>query len=55
MEQPAPPPGKNRNDASPLLFFLIVGVIIAAILAFLIIRPHPAFAVPNSTTPASQR
>ncbi len=41
MEQPAPDPGKSRNSASPVLFYVIVAIIAAAILAFLIIRPNP--------------
>jgi hypothetical protein len=41
MEEPAHPPGKNRNSTSPLLFFIIIGIIIAALLAFLVLRPNP--------------
>lgn len=39
MDESAPTPGKNRSGASPLLFYIILAIIIASILAFLILRP----------------
>jgi hypothetical protein len=41
-----------------VLFIIILALILAAILAFIIIRPRPTFSTPNSnsnsTQPASQ-
>jgi hypothetical protein len=42
MEQPVTPPDKPRRETSPLLFFIIIGIIVAGIVAFLIIRPNPS-------------
>jgi hypothetical protein len=39
MEQPVIPPDKPRSQTSPLLFFIILGIIIAGLLGFLILRP----------------
>jgi hypothetical protein len=41
MEYPVPPPDKPKSQTSPLLFFIIIGVIVACIVAFLILRPNP--------------
>jgi hypothetical protein len=42
MDQPAVPPGRNRSNASPLLFFIILGIIVFGLVIFLILRPHPS-------------
>jgi hypothetical protein len=39
MEQPVTPPDKRRGQTSPLLFFIIIGIIVAGLLAFIILRP----------------
>jgi hypothetical protein len=39
MEQPVTPPDKPRSETSPLLFFIIIGIIVAGILAFIVLRP----------------
>jgi hypothetical protein len=54
MEQPAPDPGRKRSDSSPVLFIIILVLILAAILAFIIIPPRPAFATPNSNPGSAQ-
>ena len=38
---PPVPSDKNKSGPSPLLFYIILGIIIVAILAFLLLRPRP--------------
>jgi hypothetical protein len=39
MESRGGRPNRNRTDPSPLLFFIIVGIVIASIAAFVILKP----------------
>jgi hypothetical protein len=40
MESPTPPPEKRTSFPSPALVYIIVGVIAAAFVMFLVLRPH---------------
>jgi hypothetical protein len=55
MESPTPPPEKRPAFSSPLMFFIIAGIIIASITLFMIFRPNPSGTTPNSNTPATQQ
>jgi hypothetical protein len=55
METPTPPPEKRPAFSSPLMFFIIAGIIIASITLFLIFRPNPSGTTPQTTTPATQQ
>jgi hypothetical protein len=48
------PPEKRPGFPNPLLMFIIIGIIVAGIAAFLILRPNPSGHTPQ-TTPASQQ
>jgi hypothetical protein len=55
MEPPILPPGKRTSFPNPLMVFIIIGIIVASIAAFLIFRPNPTGSGTNSnTTPTSQ-
>ncbi len=41
MDPSSTPPDRKKSNFSPLLFFVILGLILAGILAFLILRPNP--------------
>ena len=56
MALPSRPPGKRTCFANPVLVFIIIGIIIAAIAAFVILRPNPSGKPSDSTaSPASQQ
>jgi hypothetical protein len=55
MESPTPPPEKRPAFSSPLMFFVILGIIVASIALFLIFRPNPSGETPQSNTPATQQ
>jgi hypothetical protein len=55
MESPTPPPEKRPAFSSPLMFFIILGIIVASIALFLIFRPNPSGRTPQSNTPATQQ
>jgi len=55
MESPTPPPEKRPAFSSPLMFFIILGIIVASITLFLIFRPNPSGTTPQSNTPATQQ
>jgi hypothetical protein len=52
MPAPSQHPEPNPRQAKPTLFFVILGVIVVMIAAFLILRPHPPTA-PTQESPAS--
>src|SRR5271170_1769892 len=53
MESRTPPPEKRPAFSSPLLFFVIVGIVIACITLFLVFRPNPSGTTPQSNAPAT--
>jgi hypothetical protein len=56
MDSSPRPPGKRTCFPNPLMVFIIIGIIVVAIAAFLILRPNPSGTTPNSTaSPASQQ
>jgi hypothetical protein len=55
MESPTPPPEKRPAFSSPLMFFIVLGIIVASIALFLIFRPNPSGRTPQSNTPATQQ
>jgi hypothetical protein len=56
MASPPRPPGKRTCFPNPLMVFIIIGIIVVAIAAFLVLRPNPSGSTPNSTaSPASQQ
>jgi hypothetical protein len=49
------PPGKRTSFPNPLMIFIIIGIIIVGVAAFLVLRPNPSGKPANSTaSPASQ-
>jgi len=55
MTSSPPPPEKRPAFSSPLMFFIIAGIIIASITLFMIFRPNPSGTTPQSNTPATQQ
>jgi hypothetical protein len=55
MESPTPPPEKRPAFSSPLMFFIILGIIVASIVLFLTFRPNPSGTTPHSNAPATQQ
>lgn len=55
MKPSTSPPEKKSNGLSPVLFLIILGIILAAILAFLILRPNPRNSnlIPNPSAPSA--
>jgi uncharacterized membrane protein YczE len=49
------PPDKRTSFPNPLLIFIIIGIIIVGVAAFLVLRPNPSGKPSDSTaSPASQ-
>jgi hypothetical protein len=48
------PPEKRPGFPNPLLMLIIIGIIVAGIAAFLILRPNPSSNIPN-VNPTSQQ
>ena len=56
MKSPSTPPPKRTSFPHPLMIFVIIGIIVVAVAAFLILRPNPSGQPSNSTaSPASQQ
>ena len=54
MQPPKPTQGKYGHHSSSLLFFIILGVIVAAIVAFLVLGPTSSGIAPDTTPPSEQ-
>jgi hypothetical protein len=56
MKSPSTPPPKKTSFPNPLMIFVIIGIIVVAVAAFLILRPNPSGQPSDSTaSPASQQ
>jgi hypothetical protein len=56
MKSPSTPPPKRTSFPNPLMIFVIIGIIVVAVAAFLILRPNPSGQPTNSTaSPSSQQ
>jgi hypothetical protein len=56
MEAPSRPPGKRTSHPNPLMIFVIIGIIVVAVAAFLVLRPNPSGQPSDSTaSPSSQQ
>ena len=56
MKSPSTPPGKRTSFPNPLMIFIIIGIIVVAVAAFLVLRPNPSGKPSNSTaSPSSQQ
>jgi hypothetical protein len=56
MKLPSTPPGKRTSFPNPFMIFVIIGIIVVAVAAFLILRPNPSGQPSNSTaSPSSQQ
>ena len=56
MGSPSTPPDKKTSRPHPLMIFVIIGIIVVAVAAFLVLRPNPSGKPSDSTaSPASQQ
>jgi hypothetical protein len=56
MKSPFTPPPRRRSFPHPFMIFVIIGIIVVTVAAFLILRPNPSGQPSDSTaSPASQQ